>query len=179
MTIIAFSEGTHGAKGRPLEFRINTHLATGKNISVANEPAPQYNNGGIDNLLNGINGSNVRYGDNEWRGFSGVDFDATIDLGNRHQVSYIETRCFQGHGQGIHLPDYIHVLLSTDGTVYSKPFPMQRHSGTGKVFGYRLSIPTTDAQFIKIVAKNMGTIPEGMELAGSSAWVFVDEIIVR
>ena len=130
-------------------------------------------------MVNGIQGSDVRYGDKEWRGFSGADLNVTIDLGAEMPVRMIETRCFQGQGQRIYLPDQITVRFSTDGTVFSNAQKMERYAGTGKVFSYRLALSDTHARYVRVEAKNMGKIPEGMQGAGSDAWLFVDEIVVH
>lgn len=34
-------------------------------------------------------------------------------------------------------------------------------------------------RYIKVIAKNRGVLPEWHEAAGSEAWLFVDEIIVK
>ena len=41
-----------------------------------------------------------------------------------------------------------------------------------------VNFKSTDAQFVKVIAKNAGKIADGMPGAGSNAWLFVDEISV-
>ncbi len=38
--------------------------------------------------------------------------------------------------------------------------------------------PAANARYIKVVAKNYGTIPDGQDGASNPAWLFVDEIQV-
>ncbi|HLF65259.1 MAG TPA: family 20 glycosylhydrolase [Saprospiraceae bacterium] len=182
MTLIARSESRRGMKGRPLQIVIDKHLAVGKNIVLINDPAPQYNNGGIQSLVNGIKGSDVRYGDKEWRGFSGMNLDATIDLGSVISVSSVETRCFQGQGQRIYLPGKIEVSFSKDGTTFLKGGEMEKLEEAGKTrkaHAYRMTTSPTEARYIRVVATNFGRIPEGMQGVGNEAWLFVDEISVK
>ncbi len=182
MTLIALSEGNQGVKGRPLQIVIDKHLAAGKSITVLTEPAPQYNNGGVQSLINGINGSDARYGDKEWRGFSGTNLDATIDLGTTTTISSVETRCFQGQGQWIYLPSKLEVSFSTDGTTYTKPVEITKTGKTGetaKVHSYRMTTTPTEARYVKVLVTNFGKIPEGLPGAGHDPWLFVDELVVK
>ena len=39
-----------------------------------------------------------------------------------------------------------------------------------------LEFDKTKVQFVKVLVKNWGTIPEGNPGAGNKAWLFVDEI---
>ncbi|MBL4604324.1 MAG: family 20 glycosylhydrolase, partial [Flavobacteriaceae bacterium] len=57
---------------------IRIHKATGKKVSLNVEPNSKYNSGGKKALINGISGSEKRYGDKEWLGFSGDDVEITI-----------------------------------------------------------------------------------------------------
>lgn len=181
VTVVARSESQRGMKGKPLAVTINKHLAAGAQISVTEDPAPQYNHGGIQNLLNGITGSDVRYGDSEWRGFPGTDLDATIDLGEVKRVTEVSTRCFEGNGQWIHLPSSASISYSTDGVTYEGLVTMKKSevSKSAKAHVYRAAIPAADVRYLKVRVNNLGTIPEGMEGAGHKAWLFVDEIVVR
>lgn len=179
MTVIARSEGSRSFQGRPLTVVLDKHLAAGKSITLVDTPAPQYNNGGIQSLVNGIKGSDVRYGDKEWRGFSGKDLDATIDLGSVMTVSGIETRCFEGQGQWIYLPVKTEISFSIDGTTYTTIGEMGKTGEAGKVHSYRLQATPTDARYVRVHMTNYGRIPDGNQGAGHDAWLFVDELVIR
>jgi hexosaminidase len=196
MTLIARSETDQGFKGRPLKIIVDKHLAAGKTISLATEPAPQYQAGGIQSLINGIQGSDSRFGDNEWCGFSGTDLEATVDLGEVMLVSSVETRFFDGASQWIYLPANVEIQFSRDGSTYAlaqrpervetleEPGRKEQVERRGKDMEagartYRLSVPPVEARYIKVIAKNFGQIPDGMPGAGHKAWLFVDEIKVH
>jgi hexosaminidase len=182
LTIIARAEHEKGVSDRPLRISINKHLAAGKLITLAHDPQPQYNQGGIQSLVNGIAGSDTRYGDREWRGFSGDHLEAIIDLGEIRTLQHVETRFYSGPGQWIYLPRHATVSVSRDGIDYA-PAGEIVDASSGDEDGphkYVLQIPEViDARYVKIIAENFGKIPEGGQGAGNVAWLFVDEIVVR
>ncbi len=70
------------------------HKAVGKNITLSVLPSVKYNAGGKNALINGINGSDKRYGDKEWLGFDGKDVEITIDLGKETDINSISMRFY-------------------------------------------------------------------------------------
>lgn len=153
---------------------INYHKAFGKKITMNVMPHKAYSGSGVQGLINGISGSNTRYGDKEWLGFWGDDLEITIDLGIETQISSIETRFYNAPGQWIYAPQGFEFSID-DHRIDSKS-----------------KIPTTEKQiatlkidlkektrFIHLKFPNYGTIPEGKQGAGHKAWTFIDEIIIH
>ncbi len=60
-----------------------------------------YSGSGPKGLINGISGSDTRYGDKEWLGFWGEDLEILIDLGEETEINSIETRFYNGNYQSI------------------------------------------------------------------------------
>jgi hexosaminidase len=81
------------------------------------------------------------------------------------------------------LPPVVEYFVSTDGVKFDKvgeiPNTSNPLSTEMRVKDYSLSFPPVNANFIKIVAHNLGVIPKGHPLEGQSAWLFVDEILVE
>jgi hexosaminidase len=173
----AFLNG--GKKGRGWEQKVVIHLAAGRSISLAAPPHPKYSSGGVQAVVNGINGSDERYGDAEWLGFDGEDFDAVIDLGKAIPVSEIDFRFFKGEGQWIYLPREVTVAISDDGENYREVGKLGQVTGDKKVVTPKLTFESQSARYLKIKAQNYGLIPEGQQGAGNKAWLFVDEISVK
>lgn len=167
------------AVGRSWQQEIRYHLATGGTITLENTPHPKYNSGGPQALINGINGSDERYGDEEWLGFSGDDFLATIDFGTEKEISEVTFRFFKGEGQWIYLPAEVVVATSDDGINYQEAGRLGQIRGATKVVSPKVTFPTTTARFLKIAVKNFGTIPQGQQGAGNPSWLFVDEVRVE
>ncbi|MGH1435154.1 MAG: glycoside hydrolase family 20 protein [Lewinella sp.] len=167
------------AVGRGWQQEIRFHLATGHTVTLANAPHPKFNSGGPEALLNGVNGSDERYGDEEWLGFSGEDCLATIDLGAEKEISEVVFRFFKGEGQWIYLPAQVVVAASEDGTTFTEVGSLEQVTGATKVVSPRITFPAIATRYIRIEIKNFGIIPQGQQGAGNASWLFVDEISVK
>ena len=64
--------------GRTFAQTINYHKAVDAKITINKEPHQAYQGSGAEGLINGISGSDTRYGDKEWLGFWGDDITITI-----------------------------------------------------------------------------------------------------
>ena len=165
--------------GRPWSQTINWHIAAGKAIALSKLPHPKYGSGGPSALINGIEGSNVRYGDAEWLGFDGKDCEAIIDLGKERAISKASFRFFNGEGQWIYLPKKVKISSSKDGENFEEIALIPAIEGEEKVIQPSIAFPTVNTQFIKIEIENYGIIPDGAQGAGNAAWLFVDEIRIE
>ncbi len=82
-------------------------------------------------------------------------------------------------GSWIYFPKEIEFLFSEDG---KKFISMKKFSSTeienlnGNIEGI---FKNTKAKYIKVIAKNLGIIPDGNPGSGSNAWLFIDEISVE
>ena len=158
----------------------NLHLATAKNMSLTNAPHPNYALGGKEALVNGVIGSDDRYGDGEWLGWSGEDFEATIDLGSTKYLTNLRMRFYNGNGQWIYLPREVAVAISMDAKTY-QPLTIKKinSNSLNKVVAIDIPLEGGKGQFLKIKAKRYGMIPDGAQGAGHEAWLFVDELVVE
>jgi len=160
--------------GKTFTQHINYHKAVGAKITIDKQPHKAYSGSGAEGLINGISGSDSRYGDKEWLGFWGEDILIEIDLGEEVEINSIETRFYNANGQWIYAPKEFE-------------FGFQNHGLDSKV-----EIPILDKNTVPIKIKadvlsryiyfkilNYGTIPEGKQGAGNKAWTFIDEIIVN
>lgn len=154
------------------------HLATKASIRLAIQPSKTYPASGASSLINGVKGSNEKYGGPEWMGFSGDDFEATIEFAEENQLSDLEMRFFNGEGQWIYLPSGIEVYGSKDGKDYNLLAEQQVEKKAKKVVTSKMKLEAS-LKFLKIKAKNHGIIADGKQGAGHKAWLFVDEIIVN
>jgi hexosaminidase len=160
--------------GNTFSQEINLHKAVGKQITINKEPHKSYQGSGADGLVNGISGSNSRYGDKEWLGFWGEDIEITIDLGIETEINSIETRFHNGQGQWIYAPTEIDIILDDLPIVYNTK--VNQNNLIAKPF---ISFKKRKTSVIKIKIPNYGIIPEGKQGAGNKAWTFIDEIIVN
>lgn len=160
--------------GRTFTQHINLHKAVGAKITINKVPSEAYSGSGAEGLINGISGSDSRYGDKEWLGFWGEDIEIAIDLGEEKEINSIETRFYNGNGQWIYAPklvefrfDFTHRAGDTIGL-----------NSKEKIIDIRLE-KNIKSRFIILKIPNYGIIPEGKQGAGNKAWTFIDEIIVN
>ncbi len=165
--------------GRGWQQSFNIHKAAGKMITLSANPHPKYSGNGVGSVINGVLGNDERYGDAEWLGFDGEDFEAVIDFGKTENINEIIFRFFKGEGQWIYLPKEIIIFSSPDGNDFMEIAKSENIKGENKVVEFNISLKNTSNQFLKIIAKNYGVIPKGKQGGGNKAWMFIDEIRVN
>ncbi len=180
-SIEAYLEKDGKQIGRTLTETITYHKGVTASISLNTTPHDAYGAGGKNALINGISGSDSRYGDKEWLGFWGEDVRITIDLERPTNIRSLKTRFYNANGQWIYAPPYITVRLTLENgsmqTVSTRldaapentlvPVMINFEKAPAKVRQLQIEIPS------------YGIIPQGKQGAGNASWIFIDEIIVR
>ncbi|RNC88430.1 MAG: beta-N-acetylhexosaminidase [Winogradskyella sp.] len=159
---------------------INYHKAVGAKITIDKNPHKAYQGSGAEGLINGINGSDKRFGDKEWLGFWGEDIFVEINFKKPVDLTTIKMRFYNGQGQWIYAPKSIAVTwyyLDRAPTMYQSIEPNGLITNVSADFGMGEEIK--DVKKIIIRVENYGIIPEGKQGAGNKAWTFIDEIIVN
>lgn len=155
--------------------------ATGKKITLANPVSDKYPGDGAFTLVNGIINEKGFARTREFIGFNGTDCEAVIDLGSSQLISFVVVNALNRTSSWIWRPLTAEVFGSSDGqTWYSLKFTddfVEKKDGTGKGI-MTMSFKATYTQYVKVVIKNWGIIPEGNSGTGNKAWLFVDEIEV-
>lgn len=175
----AIARDASGIKSAEVVKSFNMNLATGRTITLGNEPDQRYNNGGSFTLVNGISGR-LPWNGSEWLGFSGTNLEAVIDLGQPENVSKITLGLLHAEGSWIYLPKEVTIALSLDGNNFrvagkKTTEAIEKSGGRSAAFLFE----KTQARYIKITAVNYGIIPSGKSGAGHPAWLFADEISVQ
>ena len=168
----AYEEGK--PVGQPALLKYKHHKAAGAKVNLKTAPAKKYSGNGEASVLNGVLGSDERYGDKEWLGFDGADFDADIQLREKQTISSAQFRFFNGPGQWIYLPKKIEIF---DGD--KKIAETSDIVGEKKVIEVKLDFEEIEVEHLRIIISNFGEIPAGAQGAGNKAWLFVDEIIIN
>jgi hexosaminidase len=172
-----------GKLGSTFSQAINLHKAVGKKITINKEPHKSYPGSGAEGLINGISGSDSRYGDKEWLGFWGEDIEITIDLGEEIYINDIQLRFHNGQGQWIYAPKEIFFkFILDDGSILTDKKELQKQNNSHVNLDYKFVKPKNFNIKVKsftLKIPNYGIIPEGKQGAGNKAWTFIDEIIVN
>jgi hexosaminidase len=166
--------------------KISFNKASGKKISLANPPSNNYPGDGAFTLVNGVQNEKGLARSEEFLGFSGTDLDATIDLGAATTIKEVRLHTFAKNNSWIYHPrqNGITVMISDDGINFTTPenkaetVQPSSSNGVSKIW-FSVSHAPVTTRYIKVIAKNYGTIPAGKPGAGEKAWLFVDEIEVE
>lgn len=156
--------------------QIYMHKAVGATIQLNVGPNEAYNANGASAaaLINGIHGSDKRFGDSEWLGFYGSDVFVDLDLQERKFLKSIDLRFFNARGQWIYAPTVVQIFYDNESTFETVKIP----ASNGLVIP--VSIPANrKARTVKIKVFNYGNIPAGNQGAGNASWTFIDEIKIN
>jgi len=153
-----------------------------RSIKLLTRFEPQYAAGGEDALIDYLRGGdNFRTG--RWQGYHGKNIEAIVDLGKITLVKEVGIGCLQNQPTWIFMPSVIEIYASDNGTDFKQvatvnnDVPQKQEGAIIKDFmAKNLKLNT---RYIKVVARNIGKIPEWHLSAGNDAWVFADEIIIR
>lgn len=166
-------------KGKPLNIIFDLHLATKAILTMAEEPAKQYYGNGPGSIINGVTGSNEKYGGTEWLGFDGKNCTGFLDFGKKVEVGEIQFRFFKGEGQWIYLPKKVEIYTSEDGKTFKSVQIRKNITSETKICIINMALGKIKTRYLKFEITNFGKIPEGAQGAGHKPWLFVDEIVVR
>ena len=161
------------------QFYINK--ATGKKITLTNQPSPSYPGDGAFTLVNGVQNKNGLLRTAEFIAFSGDDCEAIIDLGKTEEISKVVVHTLQQKESWIWKPAAVEIFGSPDGKIFASlgltdNFE-KKENNTGTMTVNLINIAHT--RYIKVLAKNRGPIPDNEPGDGNPAWLFVDEIEIE
>lgn len=152
-------------------------------IYTDNEYNPQYNARGPRGLIDGLRGS-VNWKTGGWQGYQDTDFSAVIDLRGTRKISALGSGYCQDARSWIWMPRYVEYSVSEDGKNFTvvgrvdNTVDEQDYDIQTKDFVLNLESPV-EARYIKVFAKNFGTIPEWHLGAGGEGFIFIDEVWVN
>ena len=165
------------------EFNINIdNKALNSKILLHTDYHIKYSGNGNNGLIDGKL-ARPMFKDKSWQGYEGKDVDAKIVFDDLKEVSEVTLSMLKNNSSWIFLPKEIVVEYSTDGETY-KPFGSVSQADFTQADVIRKYNGTVNhepiaVKSIKVVAKNTGTCPDDHPGAGSPAWLFIDEIIVK
>lgn len=160
------------------DFQINK--ATGKKITLKQQPDSKYAGDGPFTLVNDIINEKGLAPSDEFLGFLGNDLEATIDLGKQEKIKAFKLYVLDEENSWIYLPSSVEYYTSNDGKNFERIADgnFRDVASNEKIRFFDILFPEKEVRYVRVVAKNKGVIPEGKPGAGSKAWLFVDEIQV-
>jgi hexosaminidase len=160
--------------------KFSFNKATGKKITLTNPPGGNWLGSGAFTLVNGVITEKKLTESKEWLGFLGKDLEVVIDLGKQENITNIRLNVLKQENSWIYLPAYVEFFISQDGKNFtSVGKAMPDANGNWKDERTIEQKINASAKYVKVVAKNPGVIAAGKPGAGTSAWIFADEIEVQ
>jgi hexosaminidase len=154
-------------------------LSTGKKISLTTPPATEFpGNGGAFGLVNGA--KTEKPGNfTEWLGWVGTDMEAVIDLGSEHAISNIIVHTMDQKRGRYYQPVYVQAFGSSKGVQYdSLGRTSEFNPDHDNIGNMTVRFSPVNTRYVKVFAKNAGTIAEGQPGAGNPARMLIDEISI-
>lgn len=157
------------------------HEARGKPYTLAHAPAVAYADEAGASLTDGEIGS-TDHSDPAWLGLEGLDLVATLDLGAPTSIRSLAVRCLESPPVGIYLPQDVEFAVGQNGQEFEVLERVERPSppgGMARVHLFASGNLDRSTRYVRIRARNFGTIPAGQPGAGAAAWLFADEVMVN
>ena len=139
-----------------------------------------YGAGGNLAIVDGIRGTtNFRVGG--WQGYQDTDFEAVIDLGRTKRLTKLSAGFLQDSRPWIILPEWVEFYTSTDGKKYTRQghltHSVDPRDETPQIHEFTQPV-SVDARYVKVVAKNFGSLPDWHVGAGGRSHLFIDEVTI-
>ncbi len=153
-----------------------------KGVQYLSTYSPDYSAAGDKALIDSKRGSSS-YSDKAWQGFEGNDLEVVLDLGEKRKLNKISLGCLSDNPSWIFLPTTVEMAVSNDGKKFKiaavETYETPKENQGNFVRDLTLSLKKVDGRYIRIKAKNIGTLPDWHSGKGNKAWLFVDEIVVE
>ena len=179
-TVYAYCTDRNGQ--RSFTSRMELHrLENSYKVTVVHPYSRLYSAGGDLAIVDGIRGTdNYRLGG--WQGYQNCDFEAIVDLGQERRLTQVSAGFLQDTRAWILLPRWVDFYTSRDGEAFQKQ-GRQTHDVDPQDYTCRIVELTqpmaVDARYVKVVARNFGTLPDWHLGAGGQAHLFVDEVSIH
>ena len=160
------------------------HFAVGATVKSSVPMTSTYSAAGLDGVVDGYRGT-IDYRGGDWQGFEGKEIELVIDLGDAKVIKEINAGFLQNIGPRIFLPTRVVFDVSRDGgqfthlSVVPHSVPLSEAAPSRRYFHVPFDGGGTEARYVRVRINAIGVCPPGHEQAGSPAWVYLDEVIVR
>mgnify|MGYP002651383207 CR=1 FL=1 len=175
----AFAQSA-GEKSNPVFQRFLLNKATGKKITLTQQPSKKYPGDGAFTLVNGVQNEKGMSRTKDFLGFEGTDCEAIIEFGNETEINEIIVHHLEHPGSWIWSPSSYDIAASVDGinfVPFNTAVSITKSADKDKTT-LKFAAPQK-TRFLKIKIINHGKIAEGQPGAGNGAWMFLDEIEVN
>ena len=148
-----------------------------------NRFSEHYSGGGNYGLFDGQLGS-INFRDGNWQGFWGKNLVVTIELEEGQEVHEVSANFYHYVNSWIFRPIRFVVAISDNGIDWPKvgietPRIAEDLRGQHIIEMKAVLREPETPKYVRIMAWNVNKVPDWHEAAGSDAWLFVDEIVIK
>ena len=151
-------------------------------VSFENKPNTPYNRN-YDRALSDGETGNVDDLSHAWIGFSGNDMVLTVTLSKAVDLDEVHLRFAHQPSAWTFAPTAVTVSTSADGVHFSEPVaaelnfnPADAGNNSSRLAEPVVRVATRGVRYVRIVAKNMGRVPDWHSAKGLRAWLMTDEV---
>jgi len=181
--LMAYALKNGKSYGDPLAINFNSHKAINAHYEYSSNASSYYRGTGEFALSDGWRGGGD-FKDGMWQGFSGKDLELVYNFSEKpRDIQEVVASVFQYTNSWIFAPKSMTVYVSEDGNAYElikKVGPSVSPEDRGKIqAGLFANLNLKQVKFLKVFIENQGIVPTWHEAAGSEAWMFLDEVLIR
>jgi hexosaminidase len=156
------------------------HKALGKKYLLTHQPQKTHD-AGNEGLTDGQLGSEKSNA--LWTAFKENDLEMVVDLEKKISLKRIAIQFLHNPNAAVLMPRTVTLMASNDGKNWEmlKSFSLWklREDKTIIKLDYAITTGKNAFRYVKIMAKNVATCPEGLAQTGKPAWIFVDEVVIE
>lgn len=142
-----------------------------------------YSGGGDNALADGEMGSELSYSDGHWQGYWGNNIIADYNFGQNTPITTISMRFLQNTFDWILAPQEVELYTSKDGKNWTltktQTFNPDFRIGGNIVHDNAIRDLNIHTQYLRVVVKNPGKLPEWHPAKGWDSYLFIDEIVIE
>jgi len=157
-------------------------IPEGRTIQIINKYSQQYTAGGDEGLIDYLRGP-ADFKTGYWQGYQNKNFEAIVNLGKTEMISKLALGCLQDIRSWIWMPVYVEFWVSKNGKKWDYigrvEHGVEDSDYSAQVMDFEISFNPRKAKYVKVFAKNYGTIPDWHLGAGYQGYIFTDEIIIE
>ncbi|AZQ63858.1 DUF229 domain-containing protein [Flammeovirga pectinis] len=164
----------------PQDFEEVQHLGFNAKVQLL-QPTDKRSTGQEIKLVDGYSGTKT-FSDGYWVAFLGNDMEVVLELPQIKKVKKITVGALSAQQSWIFAPQEVDIFVSEDGENYTNFGSQEAEGATKNVIVHREKITIqgkSKAKYIKVIAKNIGKLPEWHSGNGSDAYMFIDEITIE
>ena len=167
-----------------IDFPVAKHKGLNAEVTYDYGYSEWYTAGGEKGLVDGKLGT-FDFRDGNWQGFLRDDVNISVKFKSLTVSNEIRINFYQYNNSWIFIPIEVAVQHSIDGVTWNSfgsatatiSDPKKRGKFIEEVIV--ISEEVLEFNYLRVFVKNLGTVPNWHEAAGSDAWIFMDEIQVK